>query len=72
MLFYEVKYFTIQNTQHTIGVKSPTKLTVTKFKKFMKRYLSKEEKQLIVVKQIEPISEEEIERRFGSTYIIID
>ena len=73
MLFYQVKYFINQNRmQQTIGVKSPVKLTITKFKKFMKAYVSKEEKQLITIEQIEAISEEEIERRFGNTYVVID
>jgi hypothetical protein len=73
MLFCQVKYFVNQNRlQQTIGVKSAAKLTLTKFKKFMKVYVSKKEEQLITVEQIEAISEEEIERRFGNSYIVID
>jgi hypothetical protein len=73
MLFCQVKYFINQNTmQQTSGVKSPVKFTITKFKKFMKAYVSNEEKQLITIEQIEPFSEEKIERRFGSRYILID
>lgn len=73
MLSYSVTYFIDTNTPaYTIGVKCGAKLTTTKFKQFMKLHVSKEEKQLITVTQIEAISEEEIERRFSNNWVLID
>ncbi|MCW3112028.1 MAG: hypothetical protein JWR18_424 [Segetibacter sp.] len=73
MLSYSVTYFINDDfLPYTIGVKSAAQLTNTKFKTFMKVHSSKKEKILIKIEKIEAISEEEIERRFGCNWILIN
>jgi hypothetical protein len=71
MYAYSVSYSVYENEEvyktGTLGVKHNKKCTPTDFKKYIKSILPASKKRLpIVIAQVENISEEECDQRFGN------